>query len=89
MLVKLTTVEEEDLTSTINFILDRKLKVDVVTFSNVHSPSLLNLTPFGAVYASEFGAVQIIRDTLFTTLLIVTLFITLLLKKLVMLSQNP
>jgi hypothetical protein len=55
LIITATPVEEDDLTSTINLILDRKIKVDVVTFSNVQSPTLLNLTPFGAVYASEFG----------------------------------
>ncbi len=53
LLLTATPVENDDLNATLAEIADRKLKVDVVTFSNVESPKLMTLTKFGAIYASK------------------------------------
>ncbi len=53
LIVTATSVETENLNSTIDEISNRKLKVDVVTFGTIKSPRLLQLTPYGAVYSSK------------------------------------
>jgi hypothetical protein len=53
LLLTATPVENDDLNATLAEIANRKLKVDVVTFSNVESPKLMTLTKFGAIYASK------------------------------------
>jgi hypothetical protein len=53
LIVTATSVETENLNSTIDEISNRKLKVDVLTFGTIKSPRLLQLTPYGAVYSSK------------------------------------
>lgn len=53
LVVTSSSAENVDLNSTLAEISDRRLKVDVVTFSTVESPKLLTVTEFGTLYSSE------------------------------------
>ena len=54
-----TPIENEDVASSIQIIKAQNLKVDVVTFSSVQSPTLLKLVHNGNLYAGKCNGIQI------------------------------